>query len=360
LAKPAPKDQIQEGVRVEAVPTYFPSTVEISQAEKIVVRGGVDVPDVEIRLRTSPVYHVRGEVLNTAGKPAANATVKLMRPGGPGTQGYGLGVVGTSMSMIAGPALPKQEMQIESGEDGKFEFPSVQPGDWRVEAIQNDLPVSSGGVSAIVGAHDIEDLEIRLAASFNLEVVSDWGDAKSPKDDRRLPAVLMTLDGQTQPDYPDGHFVHVAPGRYRVVPPLPLPGFYVASMLLGGREVLGQEVDLTPGSPPLRVVYHTSASGVRGTVENGEGATVVLFWQASPQSASGLSFMRTVKCGSGGAFDMGGVPPGDYYAVAFDRFDPMQATSPANVIGSSAVPVRVEEGAATSVELHVIHWPGNI
>jgi hypothetical protein len=51
LAKPTPKDQIQEGVRVEAVPTDFPSTVEISQAEKIVIRGGVDLPDYQIRLR---------------------------------------------------------------------------------------------------------------------------------------------------------------------------------------------------------------------------------------------------------------------------------------------------------------------
>ena len=74
-AKPDPKDQIQEGVRVEAVATYFPSTVEGSQAERIVVRGGVDLPDYEIRLQTSPVYHVRGVVLNDLGKPAVNATV---------------------------------------------------------------------------------------------------------------------------------------------------------------------------------------------------------------------------------------------------------------------------------------------
>jgi hypothetical protein len=68
------------------------------------------------------------------------------------------------MSMVAGPALPKLEAQLESDEDGKFEFPSVQPGDWRVEAIQNDLPASSGGASAIVGAHDIASILCRLWA----------------------------------------------------------------------------------------------------------------------------------------------------------------------------------------------------
>lgn len=262
-AKPDPKDQIQDGVRVEAVPTYFPSTVESLQAKRIVVRGGVELPDYEIRLRTSPVYHVRGVVLNDLGKPAVNATVKLMRPGGPGTQTYEFGCC--PLSAVTGPAGAKEETEVVSGEDGKFEFPSVQPSDWRIQAgadpvhdtVQDEFVVSSGGTSTIVTGHDVEDLEIRLAAPFNLEFSADWGDGPPPQDGLQNPQVgFKALDGQPGPG-PLGaespHFVHVLPGRYRILPPIFGRGSYVASVLLGGREVLGQEVNLTPGSPPLRL-----------------------------------------------------------------------------------------------------------
>lgn len=77
------------------------------------------------------------------------------------------------------------------------------------------------------------------------------------------------------------------------------------------------------------------------------------------QETSGLSFIRTLPCGAGGSFDMDGVTPGDYYAVAFDRVE-AQAAELAGLIGvieSSAISVRVDERAAASIELHVIRWP---
>lgn len=268
---------------------------------------------------------------------------------------------------MAGPAGPKEETEVVAGEDGKFEFPSVQPGDWRIQTgadpihdtVQDEFVVSNGGTSTIVTGHDIEDLEVRLAAPFTLEFTADWGDERPPHGDGQNPQVgLRSLDGQPGPSPPGDesqHFAHVLPGRYRILPPIFSRGSYVASVLLEGREVLGQEVELTPASPPLHIVYKTGLGSLRGTVENGEGATVVLASQAS----SGLSFIRTLKCGAGGAFDMDGVTPGDYYAAAFDRVE-LQPAELAGLVGAlrpNAVSVRVEEHAAASVELHVIRWP---
>ncbi len=360
-AKPDPKDQIQAGVRVEAVPTYFPSTVESSQTERIVVRVGIDLPDYEIQLRTSPVYHVRGVVLNDAGKPAEHATVKLLRPGGPATQAYQFGCC--PLSAVTGPAGPKEETQVVAGEDGRFEFHSVQPGDWRIEAgadpvyytFQDDYLVSSGGTSALVTGHDIDDLEIKLAAPFRLEFSEDWGDSQKDSRGTMRPA-FIPLDGQNQPGLLDPSTpFQVLPGRYRVVPPLFVEHSYVASVLLSGHEVLGQEVNLETGSPPLRIVYKTSVGSLRGTVEHGDGATVVLV----SQQPNGVSVIRTSICGPGGAFDIRSVTPGDYYAVAFDRVElqPMATAGFLSSIRSSGVSVTVEEGAAASVELHVTRWP---
>lgn len=67
--------QIRGEERTEVVPTWFPSVIESSQAEPIVVRGGANLSGYEIRLRTTPVYRVRGVVLAENGKAEPRAVV---------------------------------------------------------------------------------------------------------------------------------------------------------------------------------------------------------------------------------------------------------------------------------------------
>jgi hypothetical protein len=67
--------QVSGEDRTEIVPTWFPSTIESAQAEHIVVRGGAELPGNEIRLRTAPVYPVRGIVLTENGDPKPRALV---------------------------------------------------------------------------------------------------------------------------------------------------------------------------------------------------------------------------------------------------------------------------------------------
>ena len=71
------------GTRAELVPTYFPSVVDASQAQRSVASAGAELSGYEIRLLSVPVYRVRGVVLNPDGKPAAKAVVSL-RPDIPG------------------------------------------------------------------------------------------------------------------------------------------------------------------------------------------------------------------------------------------------------------------------------------
>jgi hypothetical protein len=46
-------------------------------------------------------------------------------------------------------------------------------------------------------------------------------------------------------------------------------------------------------------------------VENGQTAAVILWPQSSMPGDPG----RSISCGPGGAFEMSGVAPGDYYAL---------------------------------------------
>src|SRR5271165_249058 len=81
---------------------------------------------------------------------------------------------------------------------------------------------------------------------------------------------LQPMDGQPQPRYSEWH---AAPGASACWEASDRQTYVRRRVLcsfrhLGDREVLNQEVDLTPGSPSLRVVYKTRS--VRGSVENGE------------------------------------------------------------------------------------------
>jgi hypothetical protein len=365
LAKPEPVGQTGEGARTESVPTYYPSGIEPAQADRIYIRGGIDPPDYEIRLRTSPVYRIRGVVLDDAGKPAPHAAVHLMRPGGHGLQSY----VWSKDYIVAGPEGATQEMEVLSGADGRFEFPSVRRGEWRVEAeldpkldpIEREYVEPSGGVTVTATGHDVDDLEIRLALPFDLEYSVDWGTTQAPESERDGAGLMLRpMDGQPfGPPGEPGSFKDLLPGRYRIVPlASSFPGLYVASVLLAGREVLGQEVDLEPGSAPLRIVYKAGAGILRGTVEKGQATTIVLLPQSS-QPPREWSLIRALRCRPDGTFEFGSVEPGDYYAWAFDRVDTRALLDPAIVASllSSAATLKVQEGSTVSVELRAVHWP---
>ena len=139
-----------------------------------------------------------------------------------------------------------------------------------------------GGVaSAPVSESDIEDVRIRLTASFPVEVT--WGSPEAPASAGRgaLPFGLTPVEGQPRVIVGDparnvGKMNNVFPGRYRVMPGALQVGFHVTAVMWGGRDVNGQVLELAPGAAPFQVILSSAFGKVRGTAEKGEGATVVL------------------------------------------------------------------------------------
>ncbi|MBV8906891.1 MAG: carboxypeptidase regulatory-like domain-containing protein [Acidobacteriia bacterium] len=352
---------------VQIVPTWYPSTINQAEAERITVRGGADLAGYEIRLRTSPVYRVRGVVLDEVGKPAADASVTLF---GRGESRLLMGRIARAgeMFLMNLRNTAQGEPMALSGKDGTFEFPAVQPGDWSVEASLHPLDsnnnlyiVGSDPVPAPVSDHDVENVELRFLPSFSVTVTADWGDQQPPAN-ARPDVMLMTagggmrLAGFAARPAPDGSVVfdHFQSGRYQIMPTPGHPaGFYAAAVMLGGANVLGQEIELTAGMPPIRVVYRPNPGRIRGTVAQGEGA-VVLLWPDGPEIPE---VVRSVQGGANGGFEFANVAPGDYSLVAFDRIPPAGG-SEAFVRGAIAAGTRVklQEGGSESVEVSLTHW----
>src|SRR5579875_779204 len=351
---------------VQPVPTFYPSTINSSEAEHIQVRAGSDLAGYEIRLRTSSVYQVHGIVFGEDGKPEAGANVRLL------ASGDGRLLSGITMNMGTGTRMYwnlqnalQQESATVSAKDGAFAL-TARPGQWKLQAeldpahdAHNNLyQVSSNIVPLSVSDRDIDNIELRFSAPFTLEITADWGD-RAPAGDRRPRVMVTPADGlflaPARPQNDKLVLEHMLPGRYRIAPiPGSTPGFYASAVMVAGRNVLGQEVELTAATPSIQVVYKPNPGSVRGTVDQGEGATVLL-WPEGPDIPE---FVPAVVAGSRGEFGFSGIAPGEYVLVAFGRIPPDGGTE-TFVRGAVAAGTRVQvqEGGSESVEIPVTRWP---
>ncbi len=286
--KPQPdtKDDAKDETRI--VTTYYPSVVDSDQAVPIHV-DGVDLFGYDIRLQTAPARKIRGVVIDADGKPAPHARVTISKRG-PGM----VTMVRGPLSVVRFGQYVEAAEPVETKEDGTFAFPPVLEGDWRARAVlesrSENRSTRSGTAEIRVSDSDIDDLEIRLEQPFEIEVAADWGDSPSAAN----PAAFMMVRPLDGP--PGGPASDAKPGqpqrmkgfagRYFIGPGAAIPGYYVAAVMLDNRDVLGQVVELS-GPASLKMIYKTGGGSVRGTVEKGAGAMVVLMADAMPQSRSG-------------------------------------------------------------------------
>jgi hypothetical protein len=331
-------------------PTFFPSALELAGAQEIQVQGGADLSGYRIQLRSAPVFKVRGVVLDPSGRPASQAKVTLFTMSlAPIVSVAGFG--------FNDPHMLEQGHTV-SGEDGAFEFSAVYPGEWRVraesivgydDARRRDV-VQSGLRVANVASRDIEHLEVQLADAFAMDVALDGAEELTHPG----PIMLLRLDGPGGgSDSPQTHRIeNLFPGRYSVLAPNRVPGYYVSQVLLGGRDVLNREFELS-GPGVLRVVYKHNGGTVRGTVEHGAGAFVLLFPRAAGFAKTGL----LAACGAGGAFSVTDIPPGDYEAIAVYIPEGERNLAAFNSVSGFGKDVRVQESTTTLVELRVSPWP---
>lgn len=305
-------DRVPEGARAP-VPTNAP--------EPVVIRGDMDVSGYEIRLHAAEVYRVSGVVLDETGNPKSKVPVQLLPRIQSGTRVLG---GGDFITLIGpGPYVGPEEARVISAADGSFEFPAVRSGEWQLAtslAGQIDSATfintfHNGAASVIVGNHAVENVQIRQWPTFKMSGTIDWGDATPnrrvgvslrPADGRIGPGGVSTMDANGTLNYSA-----VTRGQSLILPQAG-PGFYPVSAVLNGQEVLGKPVDLLPGST-FRVSFKAANGSVHGTVDNCNGAIVVLI----PKEVQTIAFGRTAACRADGTFEMIGVAPGDYSAVAF-------------------------------------------
>jgi hypothetical protein len=319
--------------------TYYPSADFREGGAKIVVGPGAELFGEDIRLRTVPAWRVRGRLLAPSGDPASG---------------------GSTVSAASGAesASESETAEARTRADGSFEFPRLHRGRWSVTAVAP--PAGAAFREFDVVDKDIDELEIRLAEPFtlNVKIVRD----PPPANTQAKTEMRVFLMGEGNSDMREGSIdakgefpvTRVMQGRYRIVPLLgdaaSSHSYYLASIRIAEREVLGETVELTAASSPISVLYRADSGGVRGTVEDCGSARVVLAPQERALQSIG-DFVRQASCDAGGRFEISHMRPGEYYAYAFDQLPPIKDL--AELLVNHAVRVTVRSGEFSAAALRV-------
>jgi len=370
LAKPrAVKVAPDASARLQTVATFYPSALERSQAQPITVRGIGEESGYEIVLRRVPVHRVRGIVKDDLGRPAREIRVETAQAGDSSSR-FRTTLAGVEFYLPLVPEFDLTDDAVITGADGVFEFSSVREGGWTIRAAsewkyqedtQRDVQ-QTGQARVLVSRGDVDDIEIRLASNFDMTAKIEVEEGSKTEGIGWAMMLLWPESGEVEASpakiKPDGTltFERVYPGRYYLLPMAASQvGAYVSAVWVGGRNVLGEAIELTNPPQPMRIVFKSGAGTVRANITAAATSNLLVI----PSNYQNGGIARSLKCAAGTPCEIAGLPPGDYYVAAFDRLDDVKLSSVTYLSGlvGHAASVRLEERTVATVDLRSSAWP---
>jgi len=324
--------------------TYFPSTPNPGEAQRVSLTVGQELPSVDIQLQPVRVARITGMALGSDGKPMSGAMVMLM------------------------PSMKDAMMFMPGGtsrtdKDGNFTLNSVTPGDYslQVESLggafttaaggalmmfnfrtSDDGPASSntappqrefGSAAVTVTGEDITGLVITgtrgAKASGTLKFSGPPPDGAN---NVRISAPATDADNNPMPTFgnanvKDGTFEIEGLVGAHIFRPANLPkGYVLKAVRFNGEDVTDRGVEFKAGEDVsgLEIELTSTVQTVTGTVASDTSQpvkdyTVVMFaadqqkW-ALPQNR----WMASARPDQDGRYRVTNLPPGHYYAIAVD------------------------------------------
>lgn len=293
---------------------FYPRAQDVIGAITVPVSPGTEVRGINVTLSRAKTVRVRGRVINAVtNSPGAGAVLEFSPESAPGQ----IGAFQSRMVMVNDPG-------------GRFEIAGVRPGTYVLNAdlfTNNDVRYTAKE-SLPVGRSDV-DVTLQLVEAttlngrFDLETQGNTTPVKLEGIHFSLetlyPSPLSTLEGITGEK---GAFTiaNVAPDRYAMhFTGLP-EGLYVKAIRLSEENVPGLYLTISPGAAGSVNVVLGRGSAVNGTVLDDAqqpvaGAEVVLLPEGERRELNWL--LKKTKTDASGAFQMVGVAPGKYRAIAF-------------------------------------------
>jgi hypothetical protein len=326
-------------------PVYYQNTWDFSAASPIVVKAGETVP-VNLNVTRRQYYPVRIPVRNA---PLAGADVTV-HPVGHWGPGWSLAY--NPMQRVIEGMLPDGNYTVELETHGKITSTGI--GIVTVELETPGQTRSTGVGNFTVNGAALEGAPLYLtqdaAVTVNVRTEFQSGPNGEPQESSaevnraRLAHLLVTL----QPLEPFGSagrnvssrpvegtenrtltIANVRPGQYRVL--VQASKGYLASAQSGGVDLLKQPfvVGAGAGVAPIEITLRDDGAEVSGTVEGvtgvqGDGlrggGNIPQYWRVFLVPIErGISQEPPWRQTSDGSFKISNVPPGDYWAVAYEE-----------------------------------------
>ncbi len=322
------------------VKTWFPGVADVGAAQKILIRPGAELAGQDIQLRAVNAYRIRGQVRYSNGDPAPGFMVVL----------------------DCGDAPLRR---TSSGKDGSFEFADLYACEWHLSTEPATEPGTDRALRAFaavtVNGRDPQPVELRLAAPFSVptELLLETPDSTT----KIQASVVLEPQGYGAPASgrreKDGNYEidGLYAGRSYLIVSFPPTGagYYLSSITMGDRDVMGQMAEFSPGSAPVKIVYRSDGGSVRGHVEDCASASVIMVPQDPAFQRGDLTSVRLARCSEGDRFEIRYLRPGRYYAFAFDPWDGNRLSLIASLpeLINKAVSVDVKANQTANVELKV-------
>jgi hypothetical protein len=317
-----PRSYEPEGPREGYVQTYYPGTTNLAEAPLVKLELAQEVGDLEIQMMRSRTYRITGLVLDSQGRPAAEAQVSLS---------HSLSASGRSIYTFGRAAAS----------DGTFEFTRLTPGDYvltaRPAGTTGFAGESSGPTKVTVSGADLDGITLTMRSGLTLagQIVTDEG-ALPPGRPTGLSVRPTTVDeilstaggpassGSVRDDWTFEVRGVFAPLLLRL-DGRPPEGYFLKAVLHRDTDITDTPTEFTENTTArdLQVVLSRRGAVLTGLVTDAAGrapdrCTVVLF-SAEP-ARRGSQSTRTRQTGTlpNGSFRIAGMPPGDYLVVAID------------------------------------------
>ncbi|HVL68168.1 MAG TPA: carboxypeptidase-like regulatory domain-containing protein [Vicinamibacterales bacterium] len=332
--------------------TYFPGTLDPSQAQRITVGIGQEVSNLVIPLTPTRVAIVSGTATTSEGKPVTMGSL-FARPVGAGEMG------------ILTPAIVR---------DGTWTLSNVAPGSYQLVLQYN--PATFGGSA---GGTEMASLELTVAGEdiTGIALVTSPGGIARGRirfEGANPPATIpsgvfiqgvvpddpMAFSVSSTQARPDGTFeIRGLLGR-RIIRATPPPGWVLKAVTYEGTDITDTGVDVAADQElaGFEIVFTQDAPELSGTVQNAKGAAVgdyvvVLFAPEREKWGWQTRFVRVARPDQTGRFTIRGVVPGSYLAVALEYLEPGEEGNPEFLesVRSLGAAVRVADGEKKQITL---------
>ncbi len=292
--------------------TYYPSTLDSSNAVSVDVGPGGEIRGIDIRLRKTRVFRIRGKVVNAASGRGMVMVMLTPKEGGGPAPGVSPARPPDNRFEIRGvaPGSYVVHAQLGNGNQGTVAFQEVQVSNNHVDGVV--LTVAPG--NDVPGAIKVED----AAAPLNTPNLSVFLRPSTPMGGAPRARVGDDLKFTLK---------NVAPLHYSISVSGVPDTCFVKSIRYGGQEVPEDGIDITTGGT-IDVTLSATAGEVSGAAVDKEGkpvtgAIMTLIPRDGPPTA-----IQSRSADEKGGVTFKGLKPGEYRLIAWEDIPPGAAQDP--------------------------------